>query len=79
MLDFDLSRRSFFAKLGGAAAVAAMAPEALAEALEHEIIEQLAKDPRAVDSQADNRPTGPVEHIRKGIGHVFDDRMQDFR
>lgn len=78
MQDFDLDRRAFFAKLGGAAAVAAMAPEALAEALEHEMIDQMETDTPS-SSQRRSRSLEPIKHVRKGIGHVFDDRRQQFR
>ena len=36
-----IDRRAFITKLGGAAAVAAMAPEVLAEAVEHEMMHML--------------------------------------
>ena len=39
--DKVIDRRAFITKLGGAAAVATMAPEVLAEAVEHEMMHEL--------------------------------------
>jgi hypothetical protein len=73
----EIDRRTFFAGLGGVAAVAAMADEAKAEALEHHMMLQLnvtnqaaaekAKFPTAaeVEAQIETRPT------RRGAGNLF--------
>jgi hypothetical protein len=71
--DQFIDRRAFIAKLGGAAAVATMAPEVLAEAIEHEMMDEL--------DQAAQKPTAdvfgrfpPIEEVRGGMGLVFDKR-----
>ncbi len=72
----EIDRRLFFAGLGGVAAVAAMADEAKAEALEHHMMLQLnvaneaakeSKFPTAaeVEAQIETRPT------RRGAGNLF--------
>ena len=72
----EIDRRAFFAGLGGVAAVAAMADEAKAEALEHHMMLQLnvanqtspaAKFPTAaeVEAEIETRPT------RRGTGNLF--------
>src|SRR5580698_5303109 len=76
----DIDRRAFFAGLGGVAAVAAMADEAKAEALEHHMMLQLnvtnqaanpasgdKKFPTAaeVEAQIETQPT------RRGTGNLF--------
>jgi hypothetical protein len=77
MLEVD--RRAFFASLGGAAAVAAMSPEAKADALEHHMMRLLddavaggggaakKKFPTAaeVEAQIDTRRN------RRGVGNLF--------
>src|SRR5271170_3382810 len=72
----EIDRRAFFAGLGGVAAVAAMADEAKAEALEHHMMLQLnvanqanpsAKFPTVaeVSAQIETQPT------RRGAGNLF--------
>ena len=73
----EIDRRAFFAGLGGVAAVAAMADEAKAEALEHHMMLQLnvanqaaagaAKFPTAaeLEAQIETRPS------RRGTGNLF--------
>jgi hypothetical protein len=74
----EIDRRAFFAGLGGVAAVAAMADEAKAEALEHHMMLQLSvanqaaqggdkKFPTAaeVEAQIETQPT------RRGAGNLF--------
>jgi hypothetical protein len=76
MSDVNIDRRAFIAKLGGAAAVAAMAPEALAEELEHEMIDMLGQDqqPPAQAPSGQQTRLPPFQEVYKGIGHVFDKR-----
>jgi hypothetical protein len=75
----EIDRRAFFAGLGGVAAVAAMADEAKAEALEHHMMLQLSvanqaaattKFPTAaeVEAQIETQP------LRKGTGNLFASR-----
>src|SRR6202012_1850805 len=72
----EIDRRAFFAGLGGVAAVAAMADEAKAEALEHHMMLQLnvanqaasqSKFPTAAEvaAQIETQPS------RRGTGNLF--------
>ena len=61
----DIDRRGFLAALGGAVAIEAMSSEALADALEHHMIERLDQAAGARSSQTTERP------YRRGIGSVF--------
>src|SRR4051812_3696341 len=80
-----LDRRDFFAKLGGAAAVAAMTHEARADALEHYMM-AAASGPAAASGAAptgaagDGKPFPTAAEIdaqietrpnRKGVGNLF--------
>jgi hypothetical protein len=60
----EIDRRAFLATLGGAAAVEAMPSEALADALEHHMME-------AIDQQA--APNNQLA-IRRGTGSIFSGR-----
>jgi hypothetical protein len=71
----ELDRRAFIASLGGSAVVAAMTPEAKADALEDYMVEQLntaiappaKRFPTAaeIEAQIETRPT------RRGVGNLF--------
>src|SRR5580704_7621628 len=75
MLEVD--RRAFFASLGGAAAVAAMSPEAKADALEHHMMRLLdeaasggaakKKFPTAAEVEAQIE----TRRNRRGVGNLF--------
>ena len=70
-----IDRRAFITKLGGAAAVAAMAPEVLAEAVEHEMMHVL--DQAAQQPQPDAFGRLPrLEDVRRGMGTVYDKRSE---
>jgi len=78
--DLDVDRRKFFASLGGAAAVAAMAHEARAEALEDYMAKQL-DDPEQQDAAPEKFPTvaeleaqNSSRATRRGVGDVFTGR-----
>ncbi len=55
-----IDRRAFFATLGTGAAISAMPPEALADALEHHMMETL-----------DEQTTGNELKVRRGAGSIF--------
>jgi hypothetical protein len=60
----EIDRRAFLSALGGAVAIEAMSSEALADALEHHMIEQL--------DQAATARSGQTERsYRRGVGSVF--------
>ena len=61
----EIDRRAFVAALGGALAIEAMSSEALADALEHHMIERLDQAPGAQSDQTAERP------YRRGVGSVF--------
>ncbi|HEX2343331.1 MAG TPA: hypothetical protein VHI98_22865, partial [Vicinamibacterales bacterium] len=65
----EIDRRSFLTTLGGAAAIETMSSEALADALEHRMMEEL--DAAALQSAPS--PASPVEPIeaRRGAGSLF--------
>jgi hypothetical protein len=78
--DLDVDRRKFFASLGGAAAVAAMAHEARAEALEDYMAKQL-DEPEQQDPAPEKFPTvaeleaqNSSRATRRGVGDVFTGR-----
>ncbi|MDP6051711.1 MAG: hypothetical protein QF879_05110 [Candidatus Latescibacteria bacterium] len=67
-----IDRRAFITKLGGAAAVAVMAPEVLAEAVEHEmmqVLDQAAQQPKE-GLGFDNSPSA---HMWRSL--IFRDRL----
>lgn len=72
-MSLPIDRRAFIAKLGGAAAIATMSPEILADALEHEMMDQL-------DQVAPPPLGGPMvrmpdsDELRRGTGRLFDKR-----
>ncbi|MGP0071742.1 MAG: hypothetical protein ACLPWF_07395 [Bryobacteraceae bacterium] len=77
----EIDRRAFFAGLGGVAAVAAMADEAKAEALEHHMMLQLNVTNQAAASSGKKFPTAAeveaqieTQPIRKGTGNLFASR-----
>ena len=61
----DIDRRAFLATLGSAVAIEAMSSEALADALEHHMIERLDQSTGARSGQTAERP------YRRGVGSVF--------
>jgi len=61
----DIDRRAFLATLGGAVAIEAMSSEALADALEHHMIDRLDQAPGAQSGERTQRP------YRRGVGSVF--------
>ncbi len=63
-----IDRRAFFATLGGAAAVEAMSSEALADALEWQMLEQLGQAAQTAPPTDAPRP-GAV--ARRGVGDLF--------
>ena len=67
-LKLDIDRRAFFAKLGGAAAVAALSTEARADALEHELMSEAQYGPAC--AKIDIIDMG--KDVRRGAGLVFD-------
>ncbi|MDP6050941.1 MAG: hypothetical protein QF879_01200 [Candidatus Latescibacteria bacterium] len=73
MKTVDIDRRSFIAKLGGAAAVLATAPELLAEKLEDEMIRKL---------ENSSQPAPPIQQEisertnRRGTGRIFTDTKE---
>jgi hypothetical protein len=80
----EIDRRAFFAGLGGVAAVAAMADEAKAEALEHHMLLQLnvANQAAAQPGTAKKFPTAAeveaqieTQPSRRGTGNLFVSRV----
>lgn len=71
-----IDRRAFMAKLGGAAAVATMSSEALADALEHEMMDvfEAAIQESQQEEAQDRLP--PFTEVRGGVGMVFDKRRR---
>jgi len=76
MLEVD--RRAFFASLGGAAAVAAMSPEAKADALEHHMMRLLDEAASGGDAAKKKFPTAAeveaqieTRRNRRGVGNLF--------
>jgi hypothetical protein len=76
MLDVD--RRAFFASLGGAAAVAAMSPEAKADALEHHMMRLLDEAASGGGAGKKKFPTAAeveaqieTRRNRRGVGNLF--------
>ena len=74
----ELDRRHFFATLGGVAAVAAMDPEAKADALEDYMIEQLSEQQSGRGTTTAKFPTAAeieaqinTRHFRRGAGSLF--------
>ena len=74
----EIDRRAFIASLGGAAAVAAMDPEAKADALEHYMEEQLDQAVAAQQGTAEKYPTvaeleAQIEtrNYRRGAGNLL--------
>lgn len=61
----NIDRRAFLSSLGTAVAIEAMSSEALADALEHHMIERLDQVPGAQLGERKERP------YRRGIGSVF--------
>src|SRR5437660_9653636 len=64
----EIDRRAFLATLGGAAAIEAMPSEALADALEHHMMETL---DAAVGGEASAALAEPEPIIRRGAGSIF--------
>ena len=60
-----IDRRAFLATLGGAVAIESMSSEALADALEHHMIERLDQAAGAQSTEQTKRP------YRRGIGSLF--------
>lgn len=60
----DIDRRAFLATLGGAVAIETMSSEALADALEHHMIDRL-DQAQAARSGVTERP------YRRGVGSLF--------
>jgi hypothetical protein len=52
----DIDRRAFLATLSGVAAIEAMSPDALADALEHHMIERLDQAASARSGEQTERP-----------------------
>jgi hypothetical protein len=71
MKTVDIDRRSFIAKLGGAAAVLTMAPELLAEELEDEMIRELDNSFQQETPQQQETEDRPEPTHRRGTGRVF--------
>src|SRR6187399_2487606 len=83
MRTMKLDRRDFFAKLGGAAAVAAMTHEARADALEHYMMAAAgpavasagppaaAGDAKPVPTTAEIEAQIDTRPSRKGVGNLF--------
>ena len=69
MENLSIDRRAFIAKLGGAAAVLTMSSEALAESLEHEMIDAL---DRSMQNTPPQQQFERSEDYRRGGGRVFD-------
>ena len=76
MLEVD--RRAFFASLGGAGAVAAMSPEAKADALEHHMMRLLDDAAAGGDAAKKKFPTAAeveaqieTRRNRRGVGNLF--------
>lgn len=69
-MKLAIDRRALFARLGGAAAVAAMSSGARAEALEHELMEQAQYGPACAESDI----IAMGKDVRLGAGLVFDRR-----
>lgn len=67
MSKIQIDRRTFIAKLGGAAAIATMSSETLADALEHKMIAEL--DNKAVETLTTK--SNNVKTVRKGVGGIF--------
>jgi len=74
----EIDRRTFFAGLGGVAAVAAMADEAKAEALEHHMMLQLSVANQAATATDKKFPTAAeveaqigTQPSRRGTGNLF--------
>ncbi len=68
MPELTINRRVLLAKLGGASAVAALPAEALADALEHELMDQAVYGPEC--SEIDIINVG--RDLRRGAGQLFD-------
>ena len=68
MLLQKIDRRALIAKLGGASAVAALPSEALADALEHELMEAAQYGPACVDKDI----IAVGRDVRRGAGQLFD-------
>jgi hypothetical protein len=64
----EVDRRAFLATLGAAAASETMSPEALAEALEHHMIDQL---DQAVSAQPTPQAADSERAYRRGVGSLF--------
>src|SRR5579863_1981404 len=74
----EIDRRAFIAGLGGVAAVAAMADEAKAEALEHHMMLQLSVANQAAAGSEKKFPTAAeveaqieTQPMRRGTGNLF--------
>jgi len=61
----NIDRRAFIASLGGAVAIEAMSSEALADALEHHMIEKLDNSESSLLPESSERP------YRRGVGSLF--------
>lgn len=68
MPDLTINRRALLTKLGGASAIAILPAEALADALEHELMDQAAYGPEC--SEIDIIKVG--RDVRRGAGQIFD-------
>jgi hypothetical protein len=64
----EIDRRAFLATLGGTAAIEAMSSEALADALEHHMMDSL---DAAVGGEAAAAPEAAEPIIRRGAGSLF--------
>ena len=76
MKTLEIDRRSFIAKLGGAAAVLTMAPEVLAEALEDEMIHELDNSFLQETPQQQKTEDPPEPTHRRGTGRIFRNRKE---
>jgi hypothetical protein len=67
MSNIQIDRRAFITKLGGAAVVATLSADTLADALEEKMSEELDKQAAEVLSNRDDS----VGFVRRGVGSIF--------